>query len=615
MDPFNSTSAISVIMPSFNQAAFISRAVESLKKQTIQDWELLIINDGSTDNTAEITGNYLDDKRIRYFDNKENSGLGASLNKGIEIASFDKIAYLPADDIYYKNHLENLLKKINENKDTVLVYSGIRHHYNHTSPGKIDGYPLQLVQVMHKKIKEKWTERKELESDDLYRLYWIKLEKQGFFTGSNDVTSEWVDHPHQRHKIIQEPVGGINTYRSYYNVKHPLRFHSTVGNYIDEEGRYKRFRERSGTAMATDGLKILLVGELAYNPERVLALEERGHKLYGLWMKEPYWYNYVGPLPFGFVEDIRYENWQEEIKRIKPDIIYALLNWQAVPFAHEILTNNPGIPFVWNFKEGPFICLEKGTWNKLMALYTKSDGQIYTSQEMKDWFSAFLPCFKNELSLILDGDLPKKDWFTDGRSSLLSEKDGEIHTVIPGRPIGLHPYNVAELAEQKIHLHFYGDFTHGQWKQWIEKTNAMANGYLHIHGNVDQENWTKEFSQYDAGWLHFFKSENFGEIRRANWDDLNIPARLATLVLSGLPLLQRNNEEHIVATQSMIKKFNMGLFFKDMNELGEKIRDKKNMNIIRKNAWNQREYFTFDYHADRIIDFFRNVINYCGNKN
>ena len=56
--------------------------------------------------------------------------------------------------------------------------------------------------------------------------------------------------------------------------------------------------------LVTDDLKILLVGELAYNAERVLALEERGHKLYGLWTPEPYWWNTVGPLPFGHVEDI-----------------------------------------------------------------------------------------------------------------------------------------------------------------------------------------------------------------------------------------------------------------------------------------------------------------------
>jgi len=113
----------------------------------------------------------------------------------------------------------------------------------------------------------------------------------------------------------------------------------------------------------------------------------------------------------------------------------------------------------------------------------------------------------NENDLVLDGDLPKKDWFTGERSPLLSEKDGEFHTVVPGRPIGLHPYNVEELAKENIHLHFYGDFTQGQWTEWIEKTHKLAPGFLHIHPNVDQENWIAEFSQYDAGWLHFFQSE------------------------------------------------------------------------------------------------------------
>ena len=63
-------------------------------------------------------------------------------------------------------------------------------------------------------------------------------------------------------------------------------------------------RERPDTPRSDDGLKILLVGELAYNADRVLALEEQGHKLYGLWMPNPYWYNTVGPLPFGHVEDL-----------------------------------------------------------------------------------------------------------------------------------------------------------------------------------------------------------------------------------------------------------------------------------------------------------------------
>jgi hypothetical protein len=259
--------------------------------------------------------------------------------------------------------------------------------------------------------------------------------------------------------------------------------------------------------------------------------------------------------------------------------------------------------------------MEKGTWNEMIELYNKADGRIYTSDEMQLWLEEFISKEKHSLDYVLDGDLPKKDWFDQPQTKLLSESTpGEFHTVVPGRPIGLHPHNVVELAEQKIHLHFYGDFTHGQWKQWIEKTQLMAPGFLHIHPNVDQENWVKEFSQYDAGWLHFFKSENFGEIRRSNWDDLNIPARMATLALAGIPMLQADNEGHIVATQSFVKKYNLGLFFKNMKELGELMCDRKLMLNFRENVWNQRQLFMFDYHLDNLVDFFRKVIEKHKNK-
>ncbi|WP_423148199.1 glycosyltransferase family 2 protein [Rubrolithibacter danxiaensis] len=599
---------ISIIMPVYNQASFITRAIESLKLQEFQQWELLLINDGSTDNLIEVIEYYRTDEKIRYFDNHINCGLGASLNKGIENAKYDYIAYLPADDLYYKNHLQTLYNAFQEDKNAVLACSGIKHHYNRTAKTFTEGYPMQLVQVMHRKTEDRWIERDELVTDDLNRMFWSKLKDKGTFIYTEEISSEWVDHPNQRHKIIQEPVGGINPYRLYYKVKQPLRYHSTIGNFIDEVSYFKNFRNRKSTPFAKNGLKILLVGELAYNSERVLALEEQGHKLYGLWMKDPYWYNSVGPLPFGHVEDIAVENWENRVKEIKPDVIYALLNWQAVPFAHQVLQKNPGIPFVWHFKEGPFICLEKGTWNELIDLYSKSDGQIYSSPEMRDWFLQFVPS-NPETTLILDGDLPKKEWFKAEKSTLLSEYDGEIHTVVPGRPIGLHPHTVAELADQKIHVHFYGDFTHGQWKQWILKTQSMAPGYLHIHSNVTQENWVKEFSQYDAGWLHFFQSENGGELMRANWDDLNYPARMATLAVAGLPMLQRDNTGHLVATQSLIRELDMGIFFNSMEELSIQLRDKEKMQQLRENVWSKRALFSFDYHSKALSGFFKKVID------
>ncbi len=606
---------VSVLMPAFNHAHFVRRALESLIAQTLQDWELIVVDDGSDDGTAEVLAPFLADPRLRYHRLDTNHGLGAALNAGLDRARAPLITYLPSDDVVYADHLAELCATLDEHPEAALAYSGIRHHYNRYAPGQLDGYPLQLVQVMHRRTIDRWVERDELVTDDLERMFWSKLRATGAFVATEHVTCEWVNHPDQRHKIIQEPLGGVNPYRTRYGVEQPLRFHSTVGNRIDEVEHYRRFRERPDTPFAADGLKIVLAGELAYNADRVLALEERGHKLYGLWTPQPYGFNMVGPLPFGHVEDLPRRRWREALREIRPDVTYALLNWQTVAFAHEVLEANPGIPFVWHFKEGPFICIEKGLWRELVDLYTRCDGQIYTSPEMREWFETVIPGLtRSRPSLVLDGDLPKREWFTDLRSPRLSASDGGLHTVVPGRPIGLHPWVVGDLARQGIHLHFYGDFTQGQWREWIDKVRLLAEGYLHLHPNVDQDRWVSEFSQYDAGWLHFFQSENGGDIRRSNWDDLNYPARISTLVAAGLPVLQRDNPGAVVATQALARTHDIGIFFTDMEQLRVQLRDEERMAVLRDNVWRQREHFVFDYHADRLIAFFRQVIAACGGR-
>ena len=314
--------------------------------------------------------------------------------------------------MYWPEHLAGLKAALDAHPEAVLAYSGVRHHYNRECAGPVPGEPLQLVQCLHRRLPERWTERDELESDDLERLYWHKLRAHGAFVPTSRVSCEWVDHPHQRHKLMREPVGGINPFRQHYRVRTPLRFHTTVGQLIDEPGQYGPARERADTPAARDGLKILLVGELAYNADRVLALEEAGHRLWGLWMPKPYWYNSVGPLPFGHVRELPRDNWPRAVRELQPDLIYALLNWQAVPFAHEVMQATRGIPFVWHFKEGPFICLEKGTWRELIELHQGCDGQIFSSPEMRDWFDTVVPGLsRSKPTHVLDGDLPKRDWF------------------------------------------------------------------------------------------------------------------------------------------------------------------------------------------------------------
>ena len=605
---------VSVLIPTFNQASFIPRALESLKAQTFSDWEALIVDDGSTDATGEALEPWKSDPRFRCYRLDENRGFAAALNYALDHARGELIAYLPSDDHYYREHLESLVRVLGAGRRAVLAFAGVRFHQRRGARGKIPGRPLQLVQVMHRRGRERWVERDELVTDDLDRLFWSRLRRRGEARGTGRITCEWLEHPAQHHRAILEPLGGgLNPYRSRYGVRHPLRFQSSRGDFVDEVEHYRRFRERPDTPPAEGGLKILLVGELAFNPERVLALEERGHRLFGLWTPKPWWFNTVGPVPFGHVQDLPRSGWREEARRLGVDLIYALLNWQAVPFAHEVWREQPDIPFVWHFKEGPWLCMEHGTWPQLLDLVTRSDGQIYSSPEEKDWFAAAVPATRDGLSMVLDGDLPKREWFGVQRARRLSRGDGEFHTVVPGRPVGLPPVRLRELAREKIHLHFYGSVQQSAWRGWIQEAQAMGPGYLHLHPYIGPDRWVAEFSRYDAGWLHFLRSGNHGDIARAFWDDLNYPARLATLAAAGLPLIQYDNTGSIVASQAVSARLDVGVFCKSMEELGAQLRDRRRMERVRANMWRERERFTFDYHVGGLVEFFRAVIaNYRG---
>lgn len=92
------TPAISVLLPAYNCEAFLAIAMESVLAQGYEDFELLVINDGSTDSTASVARSF-NDPRIVYIANEQNSGLIYTLNKGIELARGRYIARMDADDI------------------------------------------------------------------------------------------------------------------------------------------------------------------------------------------------------------------------------------------------------------------------------------------------------------------------------------------------------------------------------------------------------------------------------------------------------------------------------------------------------------------------------------
>lgn len=135
--------------------------------------------------------------------------------------------------------------------------------------------------------------------------------------------------------------------------------------------------------------KILVVGELAYNPERLYALEQAGHKLYGLWTPSPNLsFSTVGPLPFGNVEDIPHDNWEEAVASIRPDIVYGLLNWGAIGWVYDVVRRLPDIPFAWHYKEGPQLAVSMGNWQELAWLYRHASLRIFLNDTVRQWFEA-----------------------------------------------------------------------------------------------------------------------------------------------------------------------------------------------------------------------------------
>jgi glycosyltransferase involved in cell wall biosynthesis len=112
---------VSVMMPAFNAAAYIRSAIESVLAQTYGDWELLIVNDGSTDGTAALVGRFTD-PRIRLLD-KENGGESSARNVALDRSSGEFIAYLDADDAYLPEHLALTVAYLREHPHLDAVYT------------------------------------------------------------------------------------------------------------------------------------------------------------------------------------------------------------------------------------------------------------------------------------------------------------------------------------------------------------------------------------------------------------------------------------------------------------------------------------------------------------
>ncbi len=110
---------VSVIMPVYNGEKYLREAVDSILSQTLADFELIIIDDGSTDKTAEIVNSY-QDARVIYIKNENNLGISRSLNRGLELAQGEYIARMDADDISLPTRLEKQIDYMERHPQIVV---------------------------------------------------------------------------------------------------------------------------------------------------------------------------------------------------------------------------------------------------------------------------------------------------------------------------------------------------------------------------------------------------------------------------------------------------------------------------------------------------------------
>ncbi len=608
---------VAVVVPTFEQAAHLPRALASALAQTATDLEVFVVDDGSDDDgaTARAITPFLADPRVRAVRMPRNTGLGAALQAGIDATAAPVVAYLPSDDVWLPDHLATLLAALRAAPSAAVAVADLAD-----PPSDVPPYP-QLVQVAHRRSPLRWTAREELESDDLDRLLLARL---GERVRTGRATAVWTQHPGQRSAAIRESRdGGLNVFRRRYRVAAPLRFSSTDSGDVDEVGLYAGLRARH-LPRADDGPRVLLVGDLGFNPERLVALAERGAELHGLWTPDGLGDSGVGPVPFGHVAEVRAStaaDWRGAVAALRPDVVYALLSWRAVPFAHEVVDGlaGSGTPVVFHLKESPQACLRSGTWPQLVDLLTRADGVVLSTQEERAWVELALPGLLDPgRTLVVDGDLPLAAWHGPRASPLLSHDDGQVHTAVVGRPLGLDAAVLGELAAAGVHTHFHGlvdaPGPAAGWRRWLGEVRATAPGFVHVHPRVAQPEWTSVLSRYDAGWLHRVRSSNGGDLRRATWDDLNAPARLGPLAAAGLPVIALRSPGCAVAVERLVGPVaaggdGTGVLHASTEELTGALHDAAGMARRRAAAWATRSSRTFDSRADELMALFARVVD------
>jgi len=112
----------SIVIPTYNRANIIKKSIDSIYRQTYLNWELIVVDNASTDNTAEVMMDYIQDGRVRYIVNEKNFERSYSRNRGMQLATGNFVTLLDSDDILYPDCLKYAFDFVRENPETQFFH-------------------------------------------------------------------------------------------------------------------------------------------------------------------------------------------------------------------------------------------------------------------------------------------------------------------------------------------------------------------------------------------------------------------------------------------------------------------------------------------------------------
>jgi len=183
---------VSIIMPAFNSSKYISNSITSIQEQSYTHWELIIVDDASTDNTVEVINSFKD-SRIRLLRNTHNEGAALSRNKALREANGMWITFLDSDDIWMNKKLETQLNYMRLNNcsftytDYIIEQNGKRLPYKFTAPNFINKRRIfnycyfSTITVMYDQSIVGLIQIPDLKKNNDYAMWLIAIEKTNFY--------------------------------------------------------------------------------------------------------------------------------------------------------------------------------------------------------------------------------------------------------------------------------------------------------------------------------------------------------------------------------------------------------------------------------------------------